>query len=66
MKQFTLDKEFWLPKPRDEVRPFFADAHNLQTHTPPWLKFDVQTPVPVNTACERPRHGIIHQVHAFA
>ncbi len=47
MKEFTLHAELWLPRPRDEVFAFFADAHNLQTLTPPWLKFDVLTPAPI-------------------
>jgi ligand-binding SRPBCC domain-containing protein len=44
MKEFTLHTELWLPRPRDEVFPFFADARNLETITPPWLRFEVLTP----------------------
>ena len=29
MKEFTLQTEVWLPRPRDEVFAFFADARNL-------------------------------------
>ena len=47
MKTFTLHSALWLPKPLDEVFPFFADAHNLQRITPPWLRFEVQTPSPI-------------------
>ena len=47
MKEFTLQTELRLPRPRDEVFSFFADAHNLQTITPSWLKFVVLTPVPI-------------------
>jgi ligand-binding SRPBCC domain-containing protein len=47
MKEFTLEVEQWLPRPRGEVFPFFADAHNLETLTPPWLKFEVLTPPPI-------------------
>jgi len=43
MKVFTLQTELWLPRPREEVFPFFADARNLETITPPWLKFEVLT-----------------------
>jgi ligand-binding SRPBCC domain-containing protein len=47
MKEFTLHTELWLPRPRGEVFPFFADARNLETITPPWLKFEVLTPAPI-------------------
>ena len=48
MKEFTLHAELLLPhRQRDEVFSFFADAHNLQTITPPWLKFEVLTPAPI-------------------
>ncbi len=47
MKTFRLQTGLWLPKPLDEVFPFFADAHNLQAITPPFLRFEVETPRPV-------------------
>ena len=47
MTEFTLQTELWLPRPRDEVFAFFADARNLETLTPPWLKFEVLTPTPI-------------------
>ena len=47
MKEFTLQTELWLPRPRDEVFAFFADARNLEILTPPWLKFEVLTPAPI-------------------
>jgi len=47
MKEFTFNSELWLPRPLQEIFPFFAAAQNLQTITPPWLKFEVLTPVPI-------------------
>jgi len=44
---FKLETELWLPHRRDEVFHFFADAFNLETLTPPWLKFEVLTPRPI-------------------
>ena len=47
MKEFNLHTELWLPCPRHEVFPFFGEARNLETLTPPWLKFEVLTPTPI-------------------
>ena len=47
MKEFTFHTELWIPRPRDEVFAFFADAHNLQAITPPWVKFEVLTSKPI-------------------
>jgi len=47
MKEFTFQAETCVPRPRSEVFPFFAEASNLQTLTPPWLKFEVLTPAPI-------------------
>ena len=44
---FQLEAELWLPRAREQVFPFFADAFNLETLTPPWLKFEVLTPHPI-------------------
>lgn len=47
MKECALETEVWLPRSREEVFPFFAEARNLGAITPPWLKFEVLTPAPI-------------------
>ena len=47
MSEFTLRTELWLPRAPTEVFPFFAEARNLETLTPPWLSFEVLTPAPI-------------------
>jgi ligand-binding SRPBCC domain-containing protein len=46
----VLAREQLLPRPPDEVFPFFADAHNLEAITPPWLGFRVVTRMPIEMA----------------
>ena len=36
-----------VPRPVEEVFPFFADAHNLEQLTPDTVKFNVLTPRPI-------------------
>lgn len=43
----TLSARIWLPRPLVDIFPFFADAGNLDTLTPPWLKFHIVTPKPI-------------------
>jgi len=47
VKEFTIRTELWLPRPREDVFAFFADARNLQELTPPWVRFEIITPLPV-------------------
>jgi len=44
---FELSTAAWLPRRVDEVFPFFADARNLEVLTPPWLRFEIRTPPPI-------------------
>ena len=44
---FEWRSELWLPRPVDEIFPFFSDAANLQELTPPFLHFHVVTPGPI-------------------
>ncbi len=47
MNERHLRDELLVPRPINEVFPFFAEARNLETLTPPWLKFEVVTPEPI-------------------
>jgi ligand-binding SRPBCC domain-containing protein len=44
---FTLSAKQWLPRPVHAVFAFFADAGNLDALTPPWLRFEILTPRPI-------------------
>lgn len=45
--KFALRTGLWVPRRREEVFPFFADAANLNTLTPPMLDFRIVTPGPI-------------------
>ena len=47
VREFSIRSVIWLPKPLEEVFPFFSDARNLEVLTPPWLKFEILTDGPV-------------------
>lgn len=44
---YRLTTELRVAEPREQVFGFFADAFQLETITPPWLHFAVQTPRPI-------------------
>ncbi len=43
MRRFEFKTEQLLPRPLDQVFPFFSDPRNLQAITPPWLDFEITT-----------------------
>lgn len=50
VRTWRLRASLWVPAPLATVFPFFADAHNLERLTPPWLSFRILTADPIAMA----------------
>ena len=48
MRLHTLQREQFVPRPRDEVFAFFSRPENLPRLTPPALRFRILTPPPLD------------------
>jgi ligand-binding SRPBCC domain-containing protein len=44
---YTLHRELWIPQPLPKVFDFFSRAENLERITPPWMRFRILTPPPI-------------------
>jgi ligand-binding SRPBCC domain-containing protein len=45
MKTYRLETQLWLSPPRRRLFEFFAEPRNLERITPPWLHFEITTPL---------------------
>lgn len=48
--RYTLEREQTIARPRAEIFAFFADAANLERITPPSLRFQIRSPLPIAMA----------------
>ena len=63
MNVHTLEREQWVPTPPATTFELFSDAFTLERITPPWLRFRVDTPGPIEIA-EGTLIGYSLRVHA--
>jgi ligand-binding SRPBCC domain-containing protein len=47
MAEYILEREQWIARPVADVFEFFSNAANLEKITPPWLAFQILTPMPL-------------------
>jgi ligand-binding SRPBCC domain-containing protein len=47
MTLYELRRELWVPSSLPAVFDFFSRAENLERITPPWMKFRILDPVPI-------------------
>jgi ligand-binding SRPBCC domain-containing protein len=47
MTPYLLERNQFIAVDRDTTFAFFAGPHNLETLTPPWLRFEILTPDPI-------------------
>jgi len=46
--EYVVRAEQWIGRTPEELFPFYGDARNLEKLTPPWLRFAVLTPEPID------------------
>lgn len=47
MTIYQIHRELWVPRTLPEVFEFFSRVENLEKITPPWMRFRILTPLPV-------------------
>jgi ligand-binding SRPBCC domain-containing protein len=51
MPHYELKTSVWVPRNCSNVFELFSDAFNLESLTPPFLRFSVITPAPIEMSC---------------